>query len=50
MQKAKAGQGKIMDKMVRKRKVTCVRHLRLLHKVRVVRGAVLMLMERKKKR
>jgi hypothetical protein len=44
------GQGNTkMGKLVRRRKLPCVGRLRTFYRERVVRGAVLMSMERKKK-
>jgi hypothetical protein len=48
MQKANVSHGKtLMGKMVR-RELPCVHRSRLLYRVRVARGAVAMLLERKK--
>jgi hypothetical protein len=49
MQKAIVSFGKAMDKTVRRRRLPWVRRLRMLNRERAVCGAVLMLLERKKK-
>jgi hypothetical protein len=49
MQKANVSHGKAkMDKMVRRRGLPCVHRLMSLYRGKVVRGGVLMSMERKK--
>jgi hypothetical protein len=48
MQKANVSHGKgEMDKMVGRRELPCVRRLRALYRVNVVRGAMPMFIERK---